>query len=151
VTLEQITDGQHVLDDIIQYFDTGRLDGNRVPEEARLRFIRPRLIAVEDILLAARSRAMQQEHPVLPWVREMFVAFTVEDEEIEVPEWSIVENAYAMDSHGDASFTFTSALPATTNLLEFATTVLSAWPQDEKETTRTSHEVFGWLTEDIPD
>lgn len=130
----QLLGTQDVINEILRFFESGELA--RYPEredDSFPRFIRPRLLAVRDTLLAVRTVTVDR-HLVLPTVREAFVTFTVEDEPYDIPPWQTIrpEEWDQLESHGNVAHTFTSALPTEENLADFGKLVSSPGPTLER-------------------
>lgn len=128
VPLPRLTAHQPVIEDILKYFETGEI-GQPVENDRRPfpRFVRPRLIAVGESLLAVHT-VQRGPHSLWPAVEEAFVTFTAADGEQEVPAWREIGPEEKLWSHGNLAFTFTSALSVHENLSDFAVFVLSPAP-----------------------
>ena len=148
VAPKRLEDGQDTIDEILDYFETGHLEGkqrvgaddlSRVPH-----FVRPRLLRVGPTLLSVRSVA-RRTHPLLPSVHEAFVTFAVEDDDgIEIPTWNELTSDTPPESDGNVAFTFTSAVPLRRNLVDFVTFVTS--PRLETSRSEGTSVVRDWLT-----
>ena len=134
VALSQLTNGGSVIREVLDYFNTGQLAHRPESDhEPFPLFVRQRLLAVGDTLLAVRS-VREDRHPIVRTVRDAFVSFSVEDEVQEIPPWQVVSPADRVLSHLNAAYTFTSAPPVTENLIDFARLVLSSPPSLELPT-----------------
>lgn len=125
IGLGQFKENRRVVDDLLTFFDTGTLpQGLELDLKNSLRVVRPRLLAIEDYLLAVRT-VERRRHPLLPLVKTAFVTFGAMEEEEDVPPWRVVTDPNDYESHGSVAYTFTSAISLKENLEVFYKDVAS--------------------------
>lgn len=135
---------QSTIDGLLNYFQTGNL---KLPDDFKgelPRFVRPRLLAVRNHLLAIRT-VHKYNHGLVPFVKEAFVTFQAFHQEADVPPWKEIQREDEYYSHGSVAYTFTSFLTIPENLVNFTLDVLSPGPLLQTEEGPTMEELMADL------
>jgi hypothetical protein len=133
VAPKRLEDGQDTINEILDYFETGHLPVSQETsgeEQSRLpQFVQTKLLRVGQALLSVRT-VTRSTHPLLSTVHEAFITFAVEnDDGNEVPAWKELTPDTSPETDGNVAFTFTSAIPLRSNLVDFVTFVTSPRPK----------------------